>query len=61
MMTKLYVPLDEIERDALERLAVNEIRPMIDQARFIIRAELHKRGLLPEDAATNQPIVKVQS
>lgn len=59
MISKLYVPLTEDEREALERLAMNEIRPMIDQARFIIRAELHRRGLLPED--DNQPPLKIQS
>ena len=59
MISKLCVPLSEDEREALERLAMNEIRPMIDQARFIIRAELFRRGLLPED--TDHPVLKTQS
>lgn len=47
MISKLYVPLTESERKALEDLAITEVRPMVDQARFIIRDELYRRGLLP--------------
>jgi hypothetical protein len=47
MDTRLTVPLDMEEREALYRAAQADLRPVREQARWFIRHELERRGLLP--------------
>jgi hypothetical protein len=46
MNTRLTVPLDQAEREALHKAAQAEMRPLREQARWLIRQELERRGLL---------------
>lgn len=53
-MTRITVLLEPSERRALDDLARREMRDVRQQAAFIIRRELQRRGLLaPDDAADN--------
>jgi len=45
-MTRIVVTLDKDERQALSVLALNELRDPRLQARYLIRNELERRGLL---------------
>ena len=45
-MSRVFVPLCDDEKNALLKLAEIELRLPVDQARFIIRQELSRRGLL---------------
>lgn len=45
-MSKVIVPLAREEREALVNLALAEFRSATDQARYIIRRELERIGLL---------------
>jgi hypothetical protein len=46
MQSRLIIYLTENERHALEKLGEIELRPMKDQAQFLIRQSLEERGLL---------------
>ncbi len=45
-MTRLTLSLEQAEYAALLKIAGEELRSPIDQAHFILRAELERRGLL---------------
>lgn len=53
--------INPIERKALKNLAAMDFRSMNDEIRFIVCAELKRRGLLPEDSAAARPLVEAQS
>jgi hypothetical protein len=53
-MAKLIVYLGEQERDALHQLAQQEMRVPRAQAALIIRRELVRLGMLPEQANTQE-------
>lgn len=46
IVTRLKLPLEQAEYSALLRIAGIELRNPTDQARFILRQELERRGLL---------------
>jgi hypothetical protein len=46
MITRLKLPLEQAEYTALLKVAGDELRNPVDQARFILRRELERRGLL---------------
>ncbi len=50
IITRLKLPLDQDEYNALLKAAGDELRNPIDQAHFILRQELARRGLLVLDA-----------
>jgi hypothetical protein len=60
VLTRINITLDESERNALMALAQKEMRPLKDQARFLLRAALLSgqslgEALRPEaEAATLQ-------
>ena len=47
-MSRLFIPLQRREFEALFRLAENEYRDPRQQAVVIIRQELERRGMLPQ-------------
>ena len=47
MINRLKLALDHIEYSALVEVALKELRNPTDQARYIVRQELVRRGLLP--------------
>lgn len=54
--TRITISLEQRERAALMRLARSELRKPRDQARYIIRRELERIGLLPPtDDAGQKP------
>jgi hypothetical protein len=55
-MSRVFVPLCQDEKEALLKLAKIELRQPVDQARFIIRQELARRGLLPLTQADSAPV-----
>ena len=48
-MSRVVIPLQTDEREALIRLACSEMRTPSDQAHFIIRNALQNNGLLPKN------------
>ena len=48
-MVRLQVVLDSTEADLLARWAANDLRDPRDQLRWILRRELERRGLLPDN------------
>jgi len=54
-MARITVTLGVREQEALLQLALAEMRNCRDQARFIIRHELERRGLLPPADRDQQP------
>jgi hypothetical protein len=52
IVTRLKLPLEQAEYTALLKVAGDELRNPTDQARFILRQELERRGLL---TATEPP------
>ena len=54
-MSRVTIPLRDEERKALLELALSELPRPADQARFILRKELERRGLLPAAAKSEQP------
>ncbi len=46
-MQKMTIYLEEDEMEALFRISREDMRSRSDQARFILRQELSRRGLLP--------------
>ncbi len=51
MLKKITVILSDQEKVALQAAAEREMRGVRDQARFVIRQELERRGLLKPDQA----------
>ncbi len=51
-MQRLRIFLHPTEVAALEKLAEREVRPVIDQARVLLRAGLREAGLLEPDLPT---------
>ncbi|HNT23304.1 MAG TPA: hypothetical protein PKM21_02985 [Anaerolineales bacterium] len=51
----MQITFEQAEYTALARLAVGDLRAIPDQARFIIREELTRRGLLTQEAPAIQP------
>ncbi len=56
IVTRLKLPLEQAEYTALLKVAGDELRNPIDQARFILRQELERRGLLPQIEPPAQPV-----
>lgn len=54
-MSRVFVPLGQDEKEALLKLAEIEFRQPVDQARFIIRQELERRGLLQSVETAEDP------
>jgi hypothetical protein len=48
MITRLRLSLNSQEYNALEQVALAELRDPVDQIRYIVRQELTRRGLLPQ-------------
>ena len=46
MVMRLKLTLEQPEYSALLKVATNELRNPVDQARFIIRKDLERRGFL---------------
>lgn len=55
-MSRLSIYLSEMETEALARWAAQEMREPRDQARFLIRQELLRRGLLPDPSTQSLPV-----
>ena len=55
MVNRIKLTLEQPEYAALLKLAIQELRNPADQARFIIRAEAHRRGLLPKEYTDDFP------
>jgi len=53
MLQRLTISLSRLEQQALETIAAIELRDMRDQARFILRQELERRGLLVIETQAN--------
>lgn len=53
IITRLKLPLEQAEYSALLKVAENELRNPIDQARFILRKELERLGLLVIETKSN--------
>lgn len=53
MIARIQIYLAEDERAALQDIAAHEMRGLREQARFIIRSELERRGLLTEKPAAD--------
>lgn len=49
-MNRIVISLGKQERTALLRLAQNELRSPRDQARYVLRKEMERLGLLETDA-----------
>jgi len=49
MLNRLKILLEQPEYSALIQLSEKELRTPADQARLIVRLELIRRGLLPDD------------
>ena len=47
MVKRITITLEQDEYSALLELAIQEMRNVSDQARFIIRSELERQGQLP--------------
>ena len=47
----IRVRLDEAEYAALVHLCERELRPLAAQARIVIREELRRQGLLPQEVS----------
>ncbi|PLS79148.1 MAG: hypothetical protein CYG59_14700 [Chloroflexi bacterium] len=54
MLTRLTIVLDEDERSAFEKLALEEMRGLKDQVRFELREVIRQRGLLLPDKSSRQ-------
>lgn len=50
MLTRIYVPLEESERQALIKLSLAEKRDPRKQAALFVRRELERLGLLPPES-----------
>jgi hypothetical protein len=54
MLERLTINLSENEKQALEIIATSEMRNLREQARFILRQEFERRGLLKSDPTSNK-------
>ncbi len=57
----IVLPLDGQERSALAKLAEREMRDLRDQARFMLRSELQRQGLLNpcgDEPHTSEQVVR---
>lgn len=54
MESRMTIVLSDQEREALRAISQRELRPMRDQARFLLRSELERRGLLQEREGTDR-------
>lgn len=59
-MTRIPVPMTVAEREGLRALAGLELRDPREQARFLIREALQRRGLLPQETR-NRGAVEVEA
>ncbi len=58
-MSRLFVPLQRREFEALYKLAAKELRDPRDQAAVIVRDELVRCGMLPQAKQTGgEPLVE---
>jgi hypothetical protein len=55
VVAKLRLPLEQDEYAALSTVAERELRNPVDQARFILRQELERIGVLRIEPATENP------
>jgi hypothetical protein len=58
MFARLTIHFSEDERKALEEISLRELRPLKEQIRFIVRADLERRGLLApqeEEGVKDEP------
>lgn len=55
MLNRLKILLEQPEYSALIHLAEKELRTPADQVRLIVRLDLIRRGLLPEDENKSTP------
>lgn len=51
MIVRIKIPMEQIEYSALLDAAASELRDPVSQARFFIREELTRRGLLTQQDA----------
>lgn len=51
----IRLKLSKAETDALQQVAGQELRYLPEQALYIVRQELTRRGLLPEPIPSPQP------
>jgi hypothetical protein len=47
MLKRLTITFTPDEREALDRLAKQELRPVKEQVRLLVRSEAERRGLWP--------------
>jgi hypothetical protein len=57
MHTRITVSLDQAERRALYNAAHADVRPLRDQARWLIRQGLAQRGLLKPEVSSSGELV----
>jgi len=55
MESRMTIVLSDEERAALRAISARELRAMRDQARYLLRGELERRGLL-QDGAEADPV-----
>ncbi len=55
VVAKLKLPLEQAEYSALSAMAERELRNPVDQARFILRQELERHGLLTIEKPAENP------
>jgi hypothetical protein len=58
MYRKLIIPLSQKEQEALQKVADGEMRGLADQARFLVRQELEKRGLIEQPTIKSNTLEK---
>jgi len=51
MVNRMTIALEQPEYAALLDVALSELRNPADQLRYMLRQELERRGLLPQEAA----------
>ena len=56
MVNRIKLTLEQAEYSALLKVAGDELRNPTDQARFILRQELERRGLLPQIEPPGPPV-----
>jgi len=61
MLERITLNLSSNEKQALQIIAEMEMRGLRDQARYIIRDELERRGLLVENANHENQCQKVEN
>jgi hypothetical protein len=54
IITRLKLPLEQVEYSALLKAAGDELRNPVDQVRFILRNELERRGLLAKGGSNRE-------